>query len=356
MTKDLINKFLNNQCTSEELQKVLQWVRTDALNTNGKELNLQEWRGYEGEDLFSEEEKLNSLLDKIHHKINISNNLELDNKRPIQKATLFTWITRAAAILLIPVIAFLLYTTSQKTHIIDDYVNAKVDSLEIIAPIGSKTIVQLSDGSEVFLNHGSKLKYPQKFVGLTREVVLSGEAYFKVAHNTEKPFVVNTANIKIKALGTEFNVLAYPNEDIIETTLVNGKVTLEELNTKEGIHFLGRMEPNQHVRYNTQTGKVTSTLGNVEKYVSWKEGRLIFKNEPIEQIANRLNRWYNVEIIFEDDEVKALSYTATFVDETLFQILDLMELATPIKYKAMPRQKLEGGIFSKQKIIIGLKK
>lgn len=355
MTKELFNKFLNNQCTPEELREVIHWVKTDDLNTDEKKLTLLNWQNYNAEGQFSEDNKFDSLLDKIHHKINISNNLEFGKNKISQSSKIFVWMSRAAAILLIPMMAFLFYNTTKKSQIINEYANAKVDSLEIIAPVGSKTIVQLSDGSEVFLNHGSKLKYPQKFTGLTRDVVLSGEAYFKVAHNPEKPFVVNTASLEIKALGTEFNVLAYPNENIIETTLVNGKVTLEEVNKSGKKNILGSMEPNQHVKYNAQTGEVTSTIGDVDRYTSWKEGRLIFKNEPIEQIVNKLNRWYNVEIVFENNNVKDLSYTATFVDETLFQILDLLQLATPIKYKTLPRQKLINGAFSKQKIVIGFK-
>lgn len=356
MTKQLLNKFINNKCTSEELQEVINWLKTDALDSDLRSLSVQEWQKYEKEEFLFEEEKANSLLDKIHHKINISHNLHLKPKRTAKRTTLFTVFTRAAALLLIPVLAFLFYTLFSTPNEITNSAEVRIDSLEIVAPVGSKTIVQLPDGSEVFLNHGSKLKYPQKFVGTTRAVVLTGEAYFKVTHDTNMPFIVSTDDLNIKALGTEFNVLAYPNEQTIETTLINGEVVLVELNKSVEKRILGKMEPGQHVKYNTQNHKIISTKGDVEKYISWKDGKLIFKNEPIEQIANRLNRWYNVEIVFANDDVKNLSYTATFVDETLFQILDLMELATPIKYKTLPRQKLKDGTFSKQKIIIDLKK
>jgi len=352
MRKELLHKFLNNQCSSKELQEVINWVKTDALNKDGESINYQEWNKYAGEEFSSDKVRMDNMLDKIHHKINIGQAYTPPNNKP--KISIITWLTRVAAILFIPVITFLLFELSQHNLSEQLVSEVQIDSLEIIAPIGSKTIVQLSDGSEVFLNHGSKLKYPQKFVGDSRNVILSGEGYFKVAHNPEKPFVVSTRDLHIKALGTEFNVLAYENEDVVETTLVNGVVALEQVKTNGGNEVLGRMNPSQHVRYYPNSGKIISTEGDIEKYISWKEGRLIFKNEPIEQIANKLNRWYNVEIEFETDEVKDLTYTATFVDETLFQILDLMQLATPIRYKVIPRTKLEGGTFSKQKIIIRL--
>ncbi|MDB4583683.1 DUF4974 domain-containing protein [Draconibacterium sp.] len=355
MTKELLNKFINNQCTSEELLEVVNWLKTDALDSDLKTQSFQEWQKYKKDEFLLEEKKINSLLDKIHHKINISNNLHLKPKSTTKRSTLLIIVTRAAALLLVPVLAFLFYTLSKTSNEITNVAEVRIDSLEIVAPVGSKTIVQLPDGSEVFLNHGSKLKYPQKFVGATREVFLTGEGYFKVAHNSNMPFVVSTDKLNIKALGTEFNILAYRNEKNIETTLINGEVVLQEINGSRGNRILGKMEPGQHVKYNTQTQKITSTKGDVEKYISWKDGKLIFKNEPIEQIANRLNRWYNVDIEFANSAVKNLSYTATFVDETLFQILDLMELATPIKYNTLPRQKLKDGTFSRQKIIIDLK-
>lgn len=356
MKKELLNKFINNQCTSEELQEVVNHLKTNEFDPELRMLGFQEWKKYKKEEPLLEEKNINLLLDKIHHKINISNNLHLKQNSSVKRSIFLTMLTRAAALLLIPVLVFLLYTLSNTPKQIENIAEVKIDSLEIIAPIGSKTIVQLPDGSKVFLNHGSKLKYPQKFVGVTREVALTGEGYFNVAPNTAKPFIVNVNNLNIKALGTEFNVLAYPNEKTIETTLVNGVVVLEELNESMVKRTLGKIEPGQHVKYNTQNRKIISTIGDTEKYISWKDGKLIFKNEPIEQIANRLNRWYNVEIVFANNDVKKLSYTATFVDETLFQILDLMELATPIKYKTLPRQKLKDGTFSKQKIIIDLKK
>ncbi|MCY1721811.1 DUF4974 domain-containing protein [Prolixibacteraceae bacterium Z1-6] len=353
MTKELLHKFLNNQCTSEELAEVVDWIKTNGVSPYLEEWGVDLLRNSKGVKQYRSKERYNSMLNSIHHEI-ILEQLVSPVKKAGNKVSILTWLTRAAALFLLPVIAYFFFTISQQNFEINELSHAQIDSLEIIAPVGSKTIVQLSDGTEVFLNHGSKLKYPQKFVGSNREVILSGEGYFKVAHDQEKPFVVKTSELNVTALGTEFNVLAYPNEDIIEATLVNGVVSLE--NSSNGSNnSLGRLEPLQHVRYYTKTKQIVSSMGNIERYISWKEGRLIFKNEPIEQIAKRLNRWYNVEIEFENDIVKDYTYTATFVDETLFQILDLMELATPIKYKAMPRTKLEGGTFSKQKIIIGLK-
>ena len=261
----------------------------------------------------------------------------------------------AAAILLLPVLAFLFYTLSEKSFEPAMYANMAVDSVEIIAPIGSRTVVQLSDGSEVHLNYGSKIKYPQNFIGNTREVLLSGEGYFNVARNPEKPFIVKTRQLNIKALGTALNVWAYPDEDVIKTTLVNGKVVLEQTEIDGEPKTIGTMVPGQHVNYNIKTGAVSSSKGDIAKYIAWKDGKLVFENESIRQVADRLSRMFNVDIEVSDN-IKEYTYTVTFVDEPLFQILDLMTLATPVSYKALPRKKLPDGTFSKQKVVIEKRK
>ena len=349
MTEELLKKFLNDQCTEEELKEVVEWVKNDALSHHGHNLGLQDWKNFEADEVVLEQEDFGALLDKIHHKINVGS-------RPVKKqsvASFTTWLTRAAAILLLPVLGILFYTLADRQAGFNKFTDLVVDSLEIVTPMGSQTVVQLSDGSEVHLNHGSKLKYPQKFAGKTRGVVLSGEGYFNVAHHQEMPFVVKTSKLSITALGTAFNVLAYPGEDVIETTLVEGKVVVKQTGDQQNGSTIGTMIPGQHVSYNTETGKISSTQGDIGKYVAWKDGRLIFKNESIVTITSRLSRWYNVEFEFKDESAKEYTYTATFVDETLFQILDLMTIATPVTYKALPRSKLNDGTFAKQKIIIG---
>ncbi len=347
MTQELIIKFLNDKCTEEELKEVLHWIKNDSLDNQSKSWGYQDWTDFKIEENLMDNNDLGSLLDKIHHKININSK---SVKNPIVSIT--AWITRAAAILLIPVLTFLFYNISDKTSESTKYTsNITVDSLEIIAPAGSRTVVQLSDGSEVHLNYGSKLKYPQNFSGDTRGVILLGEGYFNIAHNPEKPFIVKTGKLNIRALGTKFNVQAYPGEEIVATTLVEGKVLVEKTETNGNIKTIGAMEPGQHVKYNLNNKVVSCTKGSVERYIAWKDGKLVFKNESLVEVTERLSRMFNVE--FEiDDNVKDYSYTVTIVDEPLFQILDLMTIATPVIYKALPRNKLPDGTFSKQKILI----
>ena len=351
MKKETIIKYFDNRCSNEELREVIRWAEKRALEKESLELAYDEWKSFHTEENKDDDEKFRNLFDKIQQRID--NKVPEYKKANTQQLTLpilTTWFTRAAAILLIPVLVFLFYTLAQKEIETKEFANLATDSLEIVAPIGSRTIVQLSDGTEVHLNYGSRIKYPQKFSGNTREVILSGEGFFDVTHNPAKPFIVKTAKLNVKVLGTSFNVMAYPDKDEVEATLVKGKVVLEQ-NEGAQTKTIGSMVPGQHVSYNVKTGAVYSSQGNIEKYTSWKDGKLIFEDALITQVAEKLSRMFNVDIEVSDD-IKDYIYTVTFVDEPLFQILDLMTIATPVTYDALPRKKLPDGTFSKQKIII----
>jgi transmembrane sensor len=346
MTKDLYTKFLNNQCTTEELKLIIQWINSEVSDEESKQWGLENWRSFREDDLTYEDKKFRELFDKIQNRIDKK---AVKERKP--KSVFMTWMTRAAAILFIPLLTFFLYTVSKKEIATDEYAQLNIDTVEVISPIGSRTVLQLSDGTKVHLNYGSKLKYPHTFTGDTREVTLTGEGYFDVAHNPEKPFVVNAGKLIVKALGTAFNILSYSDDNVIETTLVEGKVVLEKKLPKGQNMTLGTLVPGQHVNYNAQTGNMNSTKGNIEKYIAWKNGKMVFDDTPITEVAKQLKRKYNVDIELEDD-IKEYNYTVTLLDEPLMQILELMTIATPVDYKVLPRKKLPDGTFSKQKIII----
>ena len=356
MKKELLIKYLNNKCTETELGDVLRWINADALNEDGTKWIFEDWNSWQETGTLEVNEKFTAIFDKIQEKID---NNTLGKSRAANKtltlSSIALWITRAAAVLLIPVLTFLFYTLSENRSIVDQYANHVVDSLEVIAPMGSRTVVQLSDGSVVHLNYGSKIKYPQFFSGDTRKVVLTGEGFFKVAHNPERPFIVKAGNLTIKALGTTFNVNAYSDNNIIETTLIEGKVILDQITRNGNIKTIGSMIPGQHVSFNLKTTQIQSTQGKVEKYISWTVGKLIFEDTPMPQVTERLSRMFNVDFQVKD-ELKDYIYTVTLEDESLSQILDLMTIATPVVYKMLPRNKLPDDSYSKQKITIDKRK
>ncbi len=347
MKKEIHKKYIENCCSEEEFEQFADWVNNDALSKEGQVLGFNDWTTFNPGET-EEKKKYSTLLDKIHHQINL-NEREAGKTLYFEKA--ISWLTRVAAVLFLPLLGVMFYLLSNNNIQSNISVEMAVDSLEIIAPIGSRTVVQLADGTEVNLNYGSRIKYPRVFTGDTREITLEGEGYFDVTHNPDKPFVVKTGKLDIKVLGTKFNVQAYSGQDVVSTTLVEGKVALELASSCNTCKLLGTMLPGQHVDYNSKSGTASSSKGNIEKYIAWKDGKLVFDNEPICGVAQKLSRMFNVDIEVAEDALD-YSYTVTFVDEPLFLILDLMTETTPVTYKTFPRNKLPDGTYSKQKIRI----
>jgi transmembrane sensor len=350
MTKDIFVKYLLGNCTETEFDQLILWIREDSLNAYNRGIIKDIWDEFEPETESVERIKYTRVLDKIHHQININQN---STQLVIQKAPtinrILSILTRAAAILLLPVLTLLFYTNLSDR----DRYASNLNDLEVEAPASSRMHIVLGDGTKIWLNHGSKLRYPYRFEGDNRKVFLIGEAFFEVAHNKEVPFIVGTNHLDVKAIGTAFNISAYPGDDNIETTLVEGKVILNQRKSNLEIKALS---PGECLKFNSQKNIFTIESGNTEKYTAWKDGLLVFKNERVEDIAKKLARWYNVEVEITNEKVKEFTFTATFMDETLPQVLELMTLATPVSYKLTIRGKLSDGRFSKQKVLIGLKK
>ncbi len=352
MLKDIVIRFLNNRCTESEVDEIIRWARTEEAIGEGRAWGYEEWNSYiEEVEEPESDEKFSRLFDKIQEKS--TRKKYMDNysgwKRPVLKL-IIDRVTKVAAILLIPILTFLIFTLSDKESPSGMVSELATDSLEIVAPIGSLAVVQLSDGSTVHLNYGSRIKYPLHFEGETRSVILAGEGYFEVAHNPDKPFVVKTGKLNIKAIGTSFNVLAYPDNEMVETTLAEGKVILERSGNQGRTGTIGSMVPGQQVRYFKTTGIVKSARVNAEKYIAWKDGKLVFDDATLDQVAEKLSRKYNVDIEVSND-VKDIIFTVTFFDEPLSQICNLMTIAAPVAYTMLPRKKLPDGTFSKQKIM-----
>lgn len=349
MTKELFIKYLQGNCTESDFQQILLWIKQGAT-TSDKRMIQELWNEFEPEADSVEIKKYSRILDKIHHQINLTQNARqyLISKTSGRKRFL-TFITKAAAILLLPVVTMLLYQINSK----EARYPQNLTELVVEAPAGSRMNFELGDGTKVWLNHGSKLKYPFTFNGKSRKVFLTGEAYFEVAHNKEIPFIVGTNAVEVKATGTVFNVNAYPDDDMMETTLVEGKVVLyRNYNNQE----MKSLIPGECLKYNYSKKVFTVESENTNRYTAWKDGRLVFRNDSLQQITKKLARWFNVEVVITNKRVKEFTYTATFTDETLPKVLELMTIPTPVNYKLSEIKKLPDGSYSKQKVLIGLKR
>lgn len=238
-----------------------------------------------------------------------------------------------------------------------DKPNQQETYTEIRTKYGSRSTIILPDSTVVTLNSGSHLKYPDRFTGKNRSVFLEGEAYFSVKPGQRNPFYVETANnLSIKVTGTRFNVKSFSDEKYIETTLVSGKIIIEKMDQNNRLQQQTIVKPNQIAVFDKETRRLRlldltleeeilapihsirlesePEIGqNVEILTAWKDEKLIFYNEPMYKLAVKLERWYDVEITLQDEELLDLHFTGTFTNENIEQALDALKLASSFKYK-----------------------
>ena len=197
---------------------------------------------------------------------------------------------------------------------------------ELIIPKGGEYQVMLADGTKVWLNSASRLIYPQSFMGKERRVVLSGEAFFDVAHDAERPFIVETSRMNVKVLGTRFNVNDYDDNEEVSTTLVNGSVEIVS-----GGQQAFRLVPGEQA-YGKEN-ELEKREVNVRLYTSWIDGKFLFNNTELEEIAKQISRWYDVEIFFSNESVKKVRFTGAIVKfKPLDDLVRMIESTSQVRF------------------------
>ncbi|QGY47423.1 DUF4974 domain-containing protein [Maribellus comscasis] len=250
----------------------------------------------------------------------------------------------------------------------------KASYSSVTVPYGARSEVLLPDGSKVWVNSGSQIKYPADFKGKEVNLFLEGEAYFDIMKNPKRKLNVKTSSINIQVLGTKFNVKSYNDEDVVETTLVNGSISITgkigEKLIKEPIYLKPKeqavliksqnaveiLDPEK--KSNNQTDledekeseelekaklqpimKINGEV-DVEPFVSWKDNKLVFRGERFDELAVKMERWYNVQIIIKDEELKSARYTGIFEKETIEQAIDALSISLPFTYE-MEKNRIE---------------
>lgn len=252
-------------------------------------------------------------------------------------------ITRTAAAILLPL--FLLHQ-----YVIQPILKTTPpEMVTLVSAPGVVTKTVLPDGSEVWLNAQSELTYPQKFNGKERTVKVSGEAYFKVMADKKNRFnVVMPGDITVSAFGTEFNIYAYRDEPDYHVTLARGNIEVEAArSTKKETLVAG-----QKAVLIPQTGEMNIMQADTYVEAAWRDGKMVFRREKLETIAQKLSRKFGVVIQLEGDALKEYEYTATFKDETLEDILDLLKRSAPITYSISRQEKRDNDTFTQRIITI----
>ena len=308
-------------------------------NDNEKELKCLLSRQFN--ELSPEEDSDNKDLDNVLYRIHYDINTRLSRQKSWSFDKIVKWTFRIAGAIVIP---FIIVVGIQ---ILNEGNSGKETWVEIKAPAWTRAQFLLPDGTTGWLNSNSSIKYNGNF-NTDRQVTLNGEAFFDVFKDKKRPFVVNTNEVNVTVLGTRFNIASYENENNVEVVLEEGKLVINNKEMKSSC----TMNPNDLVVYNKTQKDFSTEVVQPNKYLSWTEGKLIFRNDPLDVIARRLERWYNIDVEVNGGVDKDLRLRATFIDESLEEVLDLLKRSLPIVYRIEDRNLLPNGIYPKKKVII----
>ena len=340
----LIQGYLGDKCKSEDLDIIIQLFRDKEHEDQFHSLLYEYWVNTPSFRHKINQNELNQMLDSIHHQINLDKEIEMR-----------TWFSRwshytvrIAAILFVPLLITSIWMFTGNHEYIQ---NQSYITLE--TPFGSKLKTTLPDGTEVWQNAGTILKYPSKFTKEKRGVILTGEAYFHVSSDKKNPFFVKTTDGIITVTGTRFNVSAFPDDSFSSVVLEEGEVSYKSKVIKDKAIML---HPNEQIIYSRESGILLKEKADVEKYTSWTEGRLIFRNDPLSEVINRLKRWYNADIVLTDPDGKLEKhpFTMTIQNETLEQVLDYIAEAAELNVKKLNSSKNKNETLNKPKYIISI--
>lgn len=334
LADNLIANYLGGNASEEEILTLESWIRESDENQKYYRQFKNIWEATVELPVSNDK-----ALAKVLKQINTSD----------KGLTFWQLFQRVAAILFIPLVVSMLWMGLGK-HTNNTY--SALTYNKVVAAFGTFSQLELPDGSKVWLNSGSSLRYPDKFSKDNRTVYLIGEAYFEVHSDKTMPFFVTTPYFTVKATGTKFNVRAEKNFRSPSVTLIEGKVAVQKTNPNKTDDLITLLQPNQHMTYDTLSGNVNIQTEDTYKHFAWKDGKLVFRNDNISEVARRISLQYNIDIEIKGDEIKKYRYRATFENEPLGELLRLLKISSQIDYQEIKPEELPDGSFSRRKIII----
>jgi transmembrane sensor len=313
--KHLFNLYIQNACSEEEFTELFKLLRQySTANQLDSELS-DLWNTLDPKEITYEPN-----WDKLYQ--NVINTQAPQTSTTSIKRIQKSWYFAAAAAVFIGVFFALLFSVFQRS-------NANVNYITYTVPFKATKTLILADGSKVVLNAGTTIKYPKSFTGKTREVSLNGEAYFQIVHLTDKPFIVHSGKLQTQVLGTSFNVNAYSKASILKVSVVSGKVAVKEASTGKQLMLIA----NQQVTLNESTNSFKkSIITDTENAISWQEGKLIFEDASLDEIATELSLKFGIKTTLSNNGLKNCRISAVFQHKTLPQILAVITKLTSSTY------------------------
>ncbi len=317
MEEKIIEKYLAGEATEDEIKQLFEWVEADAGNRNiliqyKKALAL----------LASGDEDTNEAWTQFILPRLKGRNIRQLIYRMVQIAALFVFVFGLGMLVyhmfLVPSRESLEYTSGLKVDV----------------PLGQMANLTLPDGTKVMLNSGTTLEYGHRFGLGQREVFLEGEAFFEVFGDQDHPFIVNTTSLDFKVFGTSFNIEAYPEEIKTTATLVEGSLGIIGKNGDE----ISRLDPGENLLFDRKNSKMVISRVNTGIYTSWRDGIIIFRNEKLKEIAKKMERWYNLEIVIQREALAEEPYYGSILrNKPVDQILEVLKLTSSIEYTIVQR-------------------
>jgi ferric-dicitrate binding protein FerR (iron transport regulator) len=323
MEKELLKRYLENKCSPDEAKEVEFWLADLDNESIVRDHMRAQWNELPH---YSPTPDLTPVMANILSHVSAKNELPIPAKPKQSRHYL-----KFAAVILVLMVCISVIVISNRQRF--DYEQTQLwleeHGDDIHAGVPRKIL--LSDGTEVWLNAKSTLRYAKNFEGQQREVYLDGEAYFDVVEDPTRPFIVYTNDIFVTVLGTAFTVKSYQDDETSEAVLVRGTVVVAKQNllTRE----TQQLEPNERAVFNRTSKEISVSNVTASDYTTWREGTLRFDSEPISNVVRALQRWYDVEIIFQKNPPTTCVLTARIHKETLEETLELLQFSTGVEYE-----------------------
>ena len=352
-SEEFLIRFFNGQLNKDEINKLKEWIESS-------DKNLSEFETYRKIWLATAIHLDNEKIDPEAGWVKIAGHLSAarsDTSSPIFSLVKNRRLSKILGIAAMVVFLISLGSISSWLIFAPKKVQNTHNLSQVFVPLGSKSQLILPDGTTAWINAGSKLSYASDYNLTERVVTLEGEGYFDVRSNKKKPFIVQTSHLKIKAYGTVFNVKAYPEEQTITTTLIEGNVEIQLKGTSNRAHSF-RLKPHQNIVYHINTGTSEikhekesgkeiqdnrkneksnpeiQIIDNIksELYTSWKDEKWVLEGITLNELAHLLERRYGTRIEILNERLNTYKFSGTIQNETLEQVLVILRLTTPLEY------------------------
>ncbi|RIV25397.1 DUF4974 domain-containing protein [Fibrisoma montanum] len=327
---ELLGRIFANEATEEERSAFSEWLKANPESQPLVDKLRQQWQASApSASSLTTSVAFNQVWSRIE--------AEDESGAPIRRIgqRWLGWVAAASVVLIGVFIGWNLYPGQTVSPTLVQQTNPK----------GTRSKIQLADGSTVWLNADSRLDYPKTFTGALREVSLEGEAFFQVAHNPQQPFVVRLKTGSVRVLGTSFNIRAYPGDSTVETAVVTGKVAFipkQPARKRAGLPTKQTLQPASDTLFLTPNLKAVQSLTTRQivtqptvaaNQIAWTESKLVFRNTPLGEVAKTLERWYGTPVALERESLRQCPLTGTFQNQSLKEVMNLIAMTRRFDYE-----------------------